>query len=46
MSISNIIELALLALMLLPVGVIVLGVLKNVPGGKKGTAYRQSKKGG
>jgi hypothetical protein len=46
MSITNIIELGILAIMLLPVGVILLGVLKNVPGGKKGTAYRQSKKGG
>jgi hypothetical protein len=46
MSVGNILELGLLAIMCLPVIVIVLGVLKNVPGGKKGTAFRQSKKGG
>jgi hypothetical protein len=46
MSIGNILELILFAVFSLAIVVIVLAVLKNVPGGKKGTFYRRSKKGG
>lgn len=46
MSIGSILELLLLGVMSLSIVVIVLAILKNVPGGKKGTAFRTSKKGG
>ncbi len=46
MSIVGFIELAILGVMASSIVIIVLGALKNVPGGKKGTAYRRSKKGG
>ena len=46
MSIGSIFELLILGIMSMSIVVIVLAILKNVPGGKKGTSYRKSKKGG
>ena len=46
MTIGDILEIGLFAIFALPILLIVLAVLKNVPGGKKGTRFRTSKKGG
>ena len=46
MTIGDILEIALFGLFALPILLIVLAVLKNVPGGKKGAKFRTSKKGG
>jgi hypothetical protein len=46
MSIGSILELLMLGIMSLSIVVIIVAVLKNVPGGKKGTSFRRSKNGG
>jgi hypothetical protein len=45
MSIGDILEIGLFAIMAVSIIIIVLAVLKNVPKGKKGTSYRRSRSG-
>lgn len=46
MSIGDILEIALFGILAVSILLVVLAVLKNLPGGKKGTKFRTSKKGG
>jgi len=45
MGIGSILEIGLFVIMAATILIIVAAVLKNVPGGKKGTSYRRSKGG-